>query len=188
MGYRDNSPVLGSNDKILRQINYMCENNSAIGIICYIIPYYTKKSFLYESYKEDLAYGDYSYAFERLKNLISFIDYSHNGRVGVVGWEAVYTKVPEKFSKLERKKIVFDLFKRLGDWLKHGDKQFQPNPYDVLSCRPQGPKVEEGFTADSMFRGSMQRAKIAQKYGFSDIKNDGCQYAIYDKDLKLSPT
>ena len=61
-----------------------------------------------------------------------------------------------------------------------------PTPGDVLAARPQGPKINEGFTEESILLGKNQRISLGKRFGFGDIKSDGFQYAIYDKNLSLN--
>ena len=62
-----------------------------------------------------------------------------------------------------------------------------PNPGDVLAAKPHGPKINQGFTEESMLLGKKQRISLGKKFGFGNIKSDGFQYAIYNKDLSLIP-
>ena len=48
-------------------------------------------------------------------------------------------------------------------------------------------QMDLGFSEQSIKLGSKQREKIAKKYGFGDIKEDGCQYGRYDENMILHP-
>jgi hypothetical protein len=185
-GYNDRSPIHPKKEKYRKQINYMCENNSAMSVFCFISPYFTKKSYLYSIYLDWVRTHE-SYIPERLKVLAEYIHYHEKSRLGEVGWEVIYTKVPSEFKREERKKIVFDLFKKLSTYLKEGDNKFKPLKNDVLICSPHGPKIEQGFTEESILNGTNQRGKIAEKFGFGQTKLDGYQYAKYDENNNLIP-
>lgn len=58
---------------------------------------------------------------------------------------------------------------------------------DILAAKPQGPKINNGFTDESILLGKKQRISLGKRFGFGDIKSDGFQYAIYDENLSLNP-
>ena len=84
------------------------------------------------------------------------------------------------------KKIFFSFLKIAKNNLK-GCFNISPNPGDILAARPQGPKINQGFTEESILLGKKQRISLGKRFGFGDIKSDGFQYAIYNNELSLMP-
>lgn len=187
----DNSPIHSEKDKdIPIQINYLLEDNSAMGVYFYIVPWHNKRSYLYNIFLKEYLYGNTELE-AMIKSHADHLRYEEKTRLGGIGWEVVYTKQPSEFTFSERKRVLFDIFKKGMEYLTNGlekyDSNYKPRPGDVLISRPLGPKLNEGFTETSIITGSIQRGKIAQRYGFGEVSSNYHQYARYNNDLKLEP-
>lgn len=186
LGYRDRSPIHSRKERIRNQINYMCEDGSAMGVFCFLIPFFTKKSYIYIDFKY-LKWINDPYLELKVKTLAQYIKLEEKTRIGEVGWEVIYTKNPDQFSMKEKVKIIFDLFQRMSLMLKKGEFKFEPRSGDILASRPYGPKINEGFTNSSIVQGTSQRGRVAQKFGFGPVKQNDFQYARYDENGNLNP-
>lgn len=192
LGYSpDNSQIHLEKEKdIPIQINYKFEDGSAIGIYFYIIFWENKRSYVYNIFSHDFL-QDHPLLEGFLRSHIDPIKYEEKTRIGAIGWEAIYTKQPSEYDVIERKKILFDIYKKGSQFLLNGlqtyDEKYDPKPGDILISRPLGPKISEGFTNPSMELGTKQRGKIAQRYGFGPVDSNNLQYARYNKNLKLEP-
>ena len=58
LGYRDNSPIFPEREKERRQINYYCEDGSAMAVYLFLILYVTKKSYIYPAFLRLKAEND----------------------------------------------------------------------------------------------------------------------------------
>lgn len=186
LGYRDRSPIYPREEKIRNQINYMCQDGSAMGIFCFLIPFRTKKSYIFIDFKY-LKWINDPYLELKIKTLAEYIKLEEKTRIGEVGWEVIYTKNPDQFTLKEKVKIVFDLFQRMSLMLKDGAFKFTPQTGDILASRPYGPKINEGFTDSSIIEGTNQRGRVAQRFGFGSVKQNDFQYARYDENGTLNP-
>lgn len=186
LGYRDRSPIHKRKDRIRNQINYMCQDGSAMGIFCFLIPFLTKKSYIYIDFKY-LKWINDPYLELKIKTLAEYIKLEEKTRIGEVGWEVIYTKNPDQFTLKEKVKIIFDLFQRMTLMLEKGAFKFTPQPGDILASRPYGPKINEGFTNSSIIEGTNQRGRVAQRFGFGSVKQNDFQYARYDENGNLNP-
>lgn len=185
LGYRDQSPIIPKMKKVVKQTNYMC-NDGAMAIYLFFIPYLNKKSYLW---LEFLDHQDSPDLKERIKSLARRIQYHEKTRLAEIGWEAKYSKQPYEFSLEERKKVFFSFLKEADHTLHCGfdSLDIKPRPGDVLVGKPQGVKINQGFTESSIELGTRQRALVGKKFGLSSMYDDGFQYGKYDRDLKIIP-
>ena len=185
LGYKDRSPVLPKEKKMMRQTNYMCDDG-AMAIYLFFIPYFNKKSYLWLEYLDQYESEDVE---NKLKKLAERIHYHEKTRLAEIGWEAKYTKQPYEFSLDERKKVFFGFVKEAHHVLHNGfdSLDIKPRVGDILVGKPQGVKINQGFTESSIELGKRQRAIVGKRFGMGDVYDDGFQYGKYDKDLIIRP-
>ena len=184
LGYRDRSPIYPEQSKKKRQINYHCDDGSAMAIYLFIIPYLTKKSYVYPLF---LRIKDNLNAKEQIKCLCKMILFEEKTILFDVGWEAKYTKQPSQYDMKDKTRIIFDLFRQLIEALSDGMCGYNPKPGIVLAAKPYGPKINEGFNESSIAIGSRQRYLVAKRVGFGNLYENGFCYARYDDDCVLRP-
>jgi hypothetical protein len=187
LGYDDNSELFNPSDKITEEKLYDL-NGKKIIIRQYVIEYKNKKSYLNSEYE----YSSYYYSEEIVKNnileLISTIKFPEPGKIYDVGWEATYIIDPKLFTKKERTKIAIDSFKTSRKYLNGVVGKYEPKPGDIIGSRPLGLKIDKGYTEESEKEGTLQRSILSKKiFSFGELKSDGMQYAMYDKDMNLIP-
>ena len=183
LNLKDDSPVFPKKEKQRQQVIYKCPSG-VMSIYSFVIVYENKKSYLYLEYLDNEIYPNLK---ENLKSLADRIIFEEKTRVGEVGWEIVYSKQPKEFSLEERKKVFFSLIKDLHKNIDKGMLGIEPNPGDILAAKPFGPKINQGFTEESLKIGKYQRSIFAKKFGFGELYPDGFQYGRYDEDLILRP-
>lgn len=184
LGYeKDTSQIHTEEKKDKVQINYMCEDG-AMAVYIFLIPWWNKKSYVYTEFLYLDHHQDLNIK-EKINALCKLIRYEEKTRVAEVGWEVTYTKQPSEFNLIERKKIIFDIFNKVINHINNGLLDYIPNPGDILASKPFGPKINQGFTEDSIKLGTLQRGIVAKKFGFGPVYEDGFQYARYNNNLKL---
>lgn len=183
LGYKDKSKIEIDFPKFTSQMNFTCDTGS-MAFYSWLKPYYNKKSYLYVEF---LEYYDDPNVKDRIKRLAEKIDFNTKTRVGDVGWDVKYTKSPDSFTTQERTKMFMEFIIKGKEVFKGNWNGLNPEEGDILAARPQGPKIDQGFTEHSIKLGTRQRALIAQRYGFGPLYEDGLQYARYNKDLMLEP-
>ena len=183
LGYKDRLPVFPKESKRYQQVNFTCDSG-AMAIYTYIIPYQTKKSYLYLEF-----FDQYNSPFleERIKTLAERIRFDEKTVLHEVGWEVKYTRNPSEFTLEERKKIFFEFIKYTKENINDGMMGMLPTPGTILAAKPHGPKINLGFNEDSLSIGRRQRASVARRFGFGDLYDDGFQYGRYDEDCILRP-
>jgi len=186
LGYRDRSITHNEPNKEKRQINYICEDGSAMAVYLCLRPYLTKKSYLYSQFKY-LKKENTLDITKEISNLCKYINIKEKSRVGIVSWEVIYTKQPEQYNLKDRTQIIFNILKQLTEALTDGMCGYYPKPGDILAAKPYGPKINEGFNETSITTGTRQRYLVTRKMGFGSLYENGCCYAMYDKNLKLLP-
>lgn len=186
LGYRDNSPIFPEREKERRQINYYCEDGSAMAVYLFLILYVTKKSYIYPAFLRLKAEND-SQIKEKIQSIANIIHFEEKTRVADVGWEAKYTKQPDQYTMQDRTKIVFDVFKQLIEALSQGMCGKTPRPGDILAAKPHGPKINDGFNETSITIGTRQRYLVARRVGFGTLYENGFCYARYDENCVLRP-
>ena len=163
----------------------MC-SDGAMAIYLFFIPYLNKKSYLWLEFLDHHNSPDIK---TRIKTLAKRIQYHEKTRLAEIGWEAKYTKQPYEFSLEDRKRIFFSFLKE-ADYAIHSgfdSLNIKPRPGDVLVGKPQGVKINQGFTESSIELGTRQRALVGRKFGLGHMYDDGFQYGKYDRDLKIIP-
>lgn len=186
LGFRDNSPVYPEMDKHKRQINYHCEDGSAMAVYLFVIPYLTKKSYLFPVFC-DLKRNNDPLIKEKILGLAKCIHFQEKTRIADVGWEAKYTKQPSEYDMSDRTRIIFNVFKQLIEALSDGMCGYAPRPGDVLAAKPHGPKINEGFSENSIAVGTRQRYLVARRVGFGTLYGNGFCYGKYDENCILRP-
>ena len=185
LGYKDRSPVLPKEKKMMKQINYMCQDG-AMAIYLFFIPYFNKKSYLWLEFMDHYDSPDLK---SKIKNLAEKICFDEKTKLAEIGWEAKYTKQPYDFSLEERKKVFFSFVKEAHYVLHNGfdSLNIKPRPGDILVGKPQGVKINQGFSESSIELGTKQRAIVGKRFGLGNVYDDGFQYGKYDKDLNIIP-
>ena len=163
----------------------MCQDG-AMSIYLFFIPYLNKKSYLWLEFIDHYDSPDLK---NKIQSLAERIQYQEKTRLAEIGWEAKYTKQPYDFSLEERKKVFFSFVKEAHYVLHNGfdSLNIKPRPGDVLVGKPQGVKINQGFSESSIELGTRQRAIVGKRFGLSNVYDDGFQYGKYDKDLNIIP-
>lgn len=184
IGYRDRSPIYPEQSKKKRQVNYHCEDGSAMAVYLFLIPYQTKKSYIYPAF---LKVKDDPQVKDQILSLCKIIRFEEKTMIADVGWEAKYTKQPYQYEMKDRTRIVFNLFQQLIEALSDGMCGYTPKPGIVLAAKPYGPKINDGFNETSITIGTRQRYLVAKRVGFGNLYGNGFCYARYDDNFILRP-
>jgi len=184
IGYRDRSPIYPEQSKKKRQVNYHCEDGSAMAVYLFLIPYLTKKSYIYPAF---LRLKDSPNIKKEIKSLTKIIQFNQKTILCDVGWEAKYTKQPSQYEMKDKTRIIFNLFKQLIEALSDGMCGYKPKPGIILAAKPYGPKINDGFNESSITIGTRQRYLVAKRVGFGNLYENGFCYARYDEDCILRP-
>ena len=184
IGYRDRSPIYPEQSKKKRQVNYHCEDGSAMAVYLFLIPYQTKKSYIYPAF---LKVKDDPQVKDQILSLCKIIRFEEKTMIADVGWEAKYTKQPYQYEMKDRTRIVFNLFQQLIEALSDGMCGYTPKPGIVLAAKPYGPKINDGFNETSITIGTRQRYLVAKRVGFGNLYGNGFCYARYDDNCILRP-
>ena len=184
IGYRDRSPIYPEQSKKKRQVNYHCEDGSAMAVYLFLIPYQTKKSYIYPAF---LKVKDDPQVKDQILSLCKIIRFEEKTMIADVGWEAKYTKQPYQYEMKDRTRIVFNLFQQLIEALSDGMCGYTPKPGIVLAAKPYGPKINDGFNETSITIGTRQRYLVAKRVGFGNLYANGFCYARYDDNCILRP-
>jgi len=190
MGYFTDEELFEPGDKLQIKIPYIAEGKQ-INLCPFIVPYYSKKSYLAVGLKSLFMSGFAREDVDRkMHDLITNIKYGEPGRLGEMGWEAEYVIDPQEFSATERARILVSGFKKFrklilkGEWLEG----IRAQPGDIIVSHPLGIKFDKGFNPESEEEGTFQRSILSKKvFKFGEVKSDGMQYAIIGEDLDMHP-
>lgn len=190
LGYFDNDELFEPGDKLQIKIPFVF-GEKQINLCPFIIPYYSKKSYLQVELRTCIMSGcNEDTIHYKIKNLMSNIRYGEPGRVGEMGWEAEYITDPRLFTPEERAKILVSGFKKFRklilkhEWLDG----IYAQPGDIIVSHPLGIKFDMGFNEESEKEGTFQRSVLSKKvFRFGELKEDGMQYAIIGEDLDMHP-
>lgn len=190
MGHFTDEELFEPGNKLQIKIPYI-SSGKQINLCPFIIPYYSKKSYLAVGLKTLFMSGFGREDVDRkMDDLISNIRYGEPGRIGEMGWEAEYVIDPKEFTSTERSRILVSGFKRFkklilkGEWLEGLHAQ----PGDIIISHPLGIKFDQGFNPESEKEGTYQRSILSKKvFKFGEVKSDGMQYAIFGEDMNMHP-
>lgn len=190
LGYSDDDKLYEPGEKLQIKIPFVFESKQ-INICPFIVPYYSKKSYLQVELKSCLKSGITREELDtRMKNLMRNIKYGEPGRLGEMGWEAHYITDPTLFTTEERARILVSSFKKFRQLiLKHEWLDgIYAQPGDIIVSHPLGIKFDKGFNEESEKEGTFQRSILSKKvFKFGEVKEDGMQYAIIGEDLDMHP-
>ena len=187
LGFRDKNKLIlnPEKEKLTNQMNFHCDTGS-MAFYSWIVPYRNKKSYLFREFEEHYGEEDIADRIKRLAKKIKYVEENHRG-IGDIGWDVIYSKQPDQFTNEERTRMYMQFLKEGSQFFRGDFYGLSPRVGDMLAARPQGPKINEGFTENSLQMGARQRALIARRYGFGFVYEDGLQYARYNDDLELEP-
>lgn len=184
LGYSDTNITLG---KKLTHQNMFVIGGHPFYFTAYMTPYPNKVSYLYYRYLDaQQKFPTYSHM-QRLQDLATNIIADQPGRVGEVGWEVKYSIAPSALDVKARSKTMITYFKHIKQFIDEGCFGYTPAPGDVLTSYPYGPRIGAVPSVQSWQVGKEERASLAKKLGFGDVKKDGWNYGCYDSNGKLQP-
>jgi hypothetical protein len=155
----------------------------------FIIPFHNKLNYLFSDWmwKKDKSFEVRKSELLWLKDMIRLDDVAPDPQVVEVGWSVTYNVHPSKYTKDSRRVALMQFMRHTRDHLNNGMFGYKPAPGIVLTARPVGPRLDLGFTDESLMIGQRTRASFAQRFGFGPLQRDGFVYAIYDNDCKIVP-
>jgi hypothetical protein len=184
LGYNNVKIVLGT--KLTHQSMIVVEGHPFY-FTAYMTPYPNKISYVYHRHLDaQQKFPTYS-LWQLTKNLADNILIDSPGRVAEVGWEVKYSIAPSALDVKSRSKMMIGYFKHLKEFINKGCFGYTPNPGDILTSYPYGPRIGAVPSVESWQIGKEERASLAKKLGFGDVKSDGWNYGQYDSETKLQP-
>lgn len=183
LNLKDESVIFEKEEKRKSQVIYKCPSG-AMSVSSFLIFYPNKKSYLFLEYLDNFNSPDLN---KKIINLANKIIFQEKTRIAEVGWEVIYTRQPNEFTLEERKKIFYSLIKDLYKNICNGMTGLSPEVGDILAAKPHGPKINQGFTEESLQIGKYQRSLLTKRLGFGELYSDGFQYGRYDENLILRP-
>jgi len=143
--------------------------------------YKNKKSYLYEYYKK--------YSKKKTADLLSKIKYNQKNNIFEVIWmiDGNLRNLTISDSKIILFAFIKEMRKKifLKKLLYLPVEIHNPNPNDILMCKPTGSQVVE--IPENFMIGVKQRASLYKRLGFGELDEDLRQYAIYDENMILHP-
>lgn len=185
IGYKDQSPILKVKKveyPVLKELS-----GDAYEIFYFTKAYYNKKTYLYEFFLENYNKLSKKELKSELKILTKNILYTERTRICEVGWGINNSNMLYFSTKDHLKKIYFGIIKIGKIIFKNGTDILTPKEGDILVSKPEGGKLLGASNQQRHLTAQNQRGKINKKFGFGDIKEQGSQYARYDKNLIPRP-
>tara|TARA_Y100000004_G_scaffold196347_1_gene266051 strand:- start:532 stop:1176 length:645 start_codon:yes stop_codon:yes gene_type:complete len=196
LGHEDNTEMRPSS-LFNKTIMYYLESGCA-QVNYYLKNFYNKKSYIYPIFLETFhcqirfPNKNHPQAGPTMK-MLEIVNFTERRNIAEVGWEIVFDKQPMYFTMMERLRLLVKMRRETQRLVESAQDKtemfgdFRPVAGDMLMEKPFGPKMDLGFSEQSIKLGSKQRENIAKGYGFGDIKEDGCQYGRFDEDMILHP-
>lgn len=161
--------------------------NTPFWFLTSVTVYNNKISYLYHRFldlQQTIPTEPYS---KTLTTIATNLDLDINTRIAEVVWSVRYIKSPTQYSKRNRAAIVLKFNNYCKDTIAYGLCGIKPEPNDMLTCKPQGYKVDMPQSANSWREGISGRESFIRRLGMSSMKADGWCYGVYDGDCKLQP-
>jgi hypothetical protein len=170
----------------------------AVKVDYYLVNFYNKKSYIYPIFldtfhcKFRFPNHNHPQAIPTMK-MLEIVKFEEKTNVAEVGWEIAFDKQPIYFTMTERLRLLVTLAKETERLVESAQDpktmfgDYKPTEGDLLMEKPFGPKMDLGFSEQSIKLGTKQRERIAGRYGFGEVKEDGCQYGRFDENLVLHP-
>lgn len=190
LGYDHHQPLYPLADFMESDGMYDCGNGCLLQITTFIKPWWNKLNYLhgqYVAFTQDRPVENNEILEELIDCGAQAVDMETYSNVVEVGWRVMYNKHPSEYPREGRRVAIFEFMQRTRSHLDNGMFGMQPFPGIVLAARPLGPKLDKGFTEESIKEGTLARLHFAQRFGFGDMKSDGMCYCYYDDDLKRQP-
>jgi len=156
----------------------------------FIIPFNSKLDYMFSDWKRNyttLPTDKRKRELLNLKELIRLDDDPSDPAVIEVGWSVTYNVHPSEYSKDSRRAALMQFMSHTREHLTEGMLGVKPRPGVVLTARPVGPRLDLGFTDESLMIGQRTRSSFASRFGFGPLQSDGFQYAIYNSECKIMP-
>ena len=172
LGIRDRNPITYPKYVEERILDHIYPE---LAIYFTVRDYKNKKSYLYEYYKK--------YSKKKTADLLSKIKYNQKNNIFEVIW--MIDGNLRNLTISDSKIILFAFIKEIKKRIPVGICNSNPNPNDILMCRPTGSQVVE--IPENFMIGAKQRASLYKRLGFGELDEDFRQYAIYDENMILHP-
>lgn len=155
----------------------------------FIMPFHNKLNYLYSDWcwKKDKSIDDRKKELIWLKDIIRLDEPAPDPGIVEVGWSVTYNVHPSEYSKDSRRRAIMKFMRDTRGHLNMGMFGLKPQPNVYLTARPVGPRLDLGFTDESLMIGQRTRSSFAQRFGFGPLQRDGFLYAKYDDDGKIVP-
>lgn len=188
LGYRDRSPIILKLKKESTKIAKECFPKSISYIEFFVIHYYNKKSYLYEEYLKDIKKLNQKEILKKYKYLLKKINYNHSsGRISEIGWRIMWDRNPKLLTPNQHKKILYRVIKEFKNIRESKNYFTNPDIYQILVSKPWGNQLYNSTDTKDNFNIARKRSLVNSKFGFGELDEYGCEYAIFDETLYLNP-
>ena len=175
LGIESSQRIYESPEKITVRVPTDYDHILFLGVVCVI--YKNKMSFLYKEFE---THKDS----ERILNIANKLNLDISGRVIRPDWQIQHSTDPRFFTTEDNKKVLSCFINGIDNVIKNGDGIMIPKPNDILIGLPWDGSL---FTHIHHPENARKRSVLNKKLGFGEVDQYNYQYAIYDKDLNLSP-
>jgi hypothetical protein len=186
LGYRNRYPISLKQRRESTKIAKECFPKSINYIEFFVIHYHNKKSYLYEEYLKDRKKLSKYDLIKKYKYLLKKINYG-SGRISEIGWQIMWDRNPQLLTPNQHKKILYRVIREFK-FMRESKKYFtKADPYQILISKPWGNQLYNSLDTKDNFDLTRKRSLVNSKFGFGELDEYGCEYAMFDETLYLNP-
>lgn len=186
LGYRDRSSASLKPKRESTKIAKECFPKSITYIEFFVVHYPNKKSYLYEEYLKDKKILSKNQIIKKYRYLLKKINYG-SGRISEIGWLIMWDRNPQLLTRNQHKKILYRIIREFKNVRETKSYFSKVDPYQILVSKPWGNQLYNPLDTKDDFNLTRKRSLINSKFGFGELDEYGCEYAIFDETLYLNP-
>lgn len=186
LGYRDRSPISSKKKRESTKIAKECFPKSITYIEFFVFHYSNKKSFVYEEYLKDVKNLSKKDIIKKYKYLLKKINYG-SGRISEIGWQIMWDRHPSLLTPNQHKKILYRVIREFKNIRETKNYFSKPDSYQILVSKPWANQLYNLPGTKDKFDLARKRSLVNSKFGFGELDEYGCEYAIFDETLYLNP-
>jgi len=186
LGYRDRSSSSLKPKRESTKIAKECFPNSINYIEFFVIHYPNKKSYLYEEFLKDKKNLSQNELVKKYKYILKKINFG-SGRISEIGWRIMWDRNPQLLTPNQHKKILYRIIREFKNVRETKSYFSKVDPYQILVSKPWGNQLYTSLDTKDNFNLTRKRSLVNSKFGFGELDEYGCEYAIFDETLYLNP-
>lgn len=186
LGYRDRSPIDLKKKRESTKVAKECFPKSILYIEFFSFTYSNKKSYIYEQYQKDIKNLSNQEIIKKYKFTLNKIKFP-SGRISEICWQIMWDRDPSMLTKNQHKQILYRIIREFKSIRETKKYYTEVIPNQILVSKPWGNQLYYSLGTQDNIDLVRKRSLVNSKFGFGELDEYGCEYAIFDDTLYLNP-